>query len=87
MSRSQERLQFAHNSSLFPNAPHTSIKVLQSISPYFNTEKNNKQIKTSTHSTQFQIHEQRGTFNGIDPFSLTYFHHVHFTSKISADFE
>ena len=44
-------------------------------------------MKTSTYSDQFKMHEQRGTFNGIDSYSLKYFHRFDFTSKISAESE
>ena len=46
-----------------------------------------KPIKAFTYSTQFQMHEKRGTFNGLDSFSLTDFHRFDFTSKVSAESE
>ena len=46
-----------------------------------------KLMKTSTYSTQFQMHDQRVTFNILDSFSFTYFHHSNFISKLSAESE
>ena len=44
-------------------------------------------MKNSTYSNQFQMHEHRGTFNGLDSFSITYFHCFDFILKLSADSE
>ena len=46
-----------------------------------------KPVKSTQYSTQYQMHEQRGTFNGIDTFGLTDFRRFDFTSKLSAESE
>ena len=44
-------------------------------------------MKATQYSTQFQMHEQRGTFCGVDTCSLTKFGRYDFTSSLLADAE
>jgi hypothetical protein len=46
-----------------------------------------KPVKSTQYSTQFQMHEQRGTFNGIDTFGLSDFRQFDFSSKLLAESE
>jgi hypothetical protein len=40
-------------------------------------------MKAATHSTAYQMHEQRGSFNGIDTCSVTSFGNFDFCSNLS----
>ena len=46
-----------------------------------------KPMKHSTYSTGFQMHEQRGTFNGIDTCNVTSYRNFSFRSKLLSDAE
>ena len=46
-----------------------------------------KPIKASEYSTTYSMHEQKGTFNGIDTCSITNFGRFDITSKLNADSE
>lgn len=46
-----------------------------------------KPMRNTQYSTQYQMHEQKGTFNGIDTFGLTNFRRFDFTSKLLAESE
>lgn len=46
-----------------------------------------KPLKSSAFSNQFQMHEQRGTFNGLDSFGLTNWRKFNLTSKLLAEAE
>ena len=43
-----------------------------------------KPMKASKYSTEFQMHEQKGTFNGIDTFSVTQFGKFNISSRLLA---
>ena len=45
------------------------------------------QLRHSYFSTGYQMHEQRGTFNGIDTCNLTSYHQFDFRSKLLSDSE
>ena len=44
-------------------------------------------MKKSEYSDSYQMHEQRGTFNGIDTCNLTSFHNFSFRSKLLSEAE
>ena len=46
-----------------------------------------KPMKTTKYSTQFQLCEQKGTFNGIDTFSITDFQNMEISSELLAHYE
>jgi hypothetical protein len=46
-----------------------------------------KPLKVTQFGNQYQMHEQKGTFNGIDTFSLTDFTRLDFTSKLLGEYE
>ena len=46
-----------------------------------------RSIKACTYSNSFQIHEQRGTFNGIDTYNITSYRQFDFCSKLLSDSE
>ena len=46
-----------------------------------------KHMKSSQHSTQFRMHEQRGTFNGIGTCSINMYGHFDFTSNASGELQ
>ena len=46
-----------------------------------------KPMKRTQYCTQYQLHEQRGTFNGIDTFGLTDHRRFNFTSRLIGESE
>ena len=46
-----------------------------------------KPMRTTTYSTQFQLCEQRGSFAGIDTFSMTDFQNMEINSTLLAHYE
>ena len=44
-------------------------------------------IKTTQYSTRFQLFEQKGTFNGIDNFSMTDFQNMEITSPLLSNYD
>ena len=46
-----------------------------------------KPMKSTKYSSQFQLFEQKGTFNGIDTFGLTDFQNMEISSELLAHYE
>ena len=44
-------------------------------------------MRKTKYSTQYQLYEQKGTFNGIDTFGLTDFHNMGISSELLAHYE
>ena len=44
-------------------------------------------MRTTKYSTQFELFEQKGTFNGIDTFGLTDYENMQISSKLLAYYE
>lgn len=65
-----------------PRMPFHTLPAKHSdqLSPCVMNCRTSKPVKRTEFSTQYQLNEQRGSFNGIDTFTVTDFHRFDFTS-------
>lgn len=77
---------------IFIHTPHLPKHILQSMHTYQLAHavihcRTVKPMKWTRYLTQFQLFEQKGTFNGIDTFSLTDFQDMQISSELLAHYE
>ena len=77
---------FSHPPRL-PNNNMLSSKHSDQLSHCAIRTRSIKPMQNKYYSTSYQMHEQRGSFNGIDTFNVSSFRKFYFNSKLLNDFE